>query len=76
MTGVAKVTIEFTYPIDTSNYPDNVTTVAQAVEFDAGEMAGEPLDWVALGMNVEGEWDDLSISYSVDVKSAQGGFQV
>lgn len=74
--GTATVTITFKYPIALIQYPDEVTTVAQAVEFDAGEMAGDPQDWLMIGMNVDGEWADLSISYSVDVKSAQGGFPV
>lgn len=70
--GYAEVTISFRYPISLGNYPDNVTTLAQAVEFDHGEMAGDPNDWLFLGVGLDGEWDSLSISVSADAKSVQG----
>ena len=45
--GVATVTITFTYPITLSQYPDGVTTLAHAVEFDHGEMGDDPEEFLS-----------------------------
>lgn len=60
--GTATVTITFKYPIALIQYPDEVTTLAQAVEFDHGEFGDDVYQFVELA----GDAAEISVTVKVD----------
>jgi hypothetical protein len=59
--GTATVTITFKYSIKLSDYPDNVTTVAQAVEFDHGEFGDDPSEFLQFAAD-----ENFTVAVKVD----------